>query len=300
MRVLPFTFIFGHNLNIVRIHLVVNLHRADAIEAAGKVYRSLQSKGVDFGAELDAAAHLPIPSVKPEDIGDCDLIISFGGDGTLIRAAHLCVCRSTPILGVYYGRFGFVTQCHPNEIGAAISSFLDKQAKIEERMMIQSTLIRNGKPIATLHSLNEAVVQRAATTRMLEFEITVDGQFLTSYPADGVVVSTPTGSTAYNLSAGGPIVSPQIQALILSAIAPHTLSSRALVLDPSSVIKVKMETRGDAILSFDGQSRLSMVSGDHVEISKSDRTVRLVTIDSLDFITKLSDRILWTRGGINT
>ena len=283
----------------MRINLVVNLHRPDAIEAAAKVHRGLESKGVTFGVELDAASVLSIPPVKPEDMGDCDLLISFGGDGTLIRAAHLASGKPTPVLGVYYGRFGFVTQCHPNEIGAAISSFLDKQAKIEERMMIQSTLLRHRKPIATLHSLNEAVVQRAITTRMLEFEISVDGQFLTSYPADGIVVSTPTGSTAYNLSAGGPIVSPQMEAMVLCAIAPHTLSSRALVLHPASVIKIKMETRGDAVLSCDGQSRLSMISGDEVEITRSDRTIRLVTIDSLDFITKLSDRILWTRGGLD-
>ncbi len=281
----------------MRINLVVNLHRADAIEAAAKIHRSLESKGIEFGVEVDAAEHLPIKPVKPEDISDCDLIISFGGDGTLIRAAHLNAGNETPILGVYYGRFGFVTQCHPNEIGAAISSFIDNQSKIENRMMIKSTLIRNGKRIASLHSLNEAVVQRAITTRMLEFEISVDGQFLTSYPADGIVVSTPTGSTAYNLSAGGPIVSPQMQALILSAIAPHTLSARSLVLHHESTINIKMETRGDAILSCDGQSRLSMISGDEVEITQSERTVRLVTIDSLDFITKLSDRILWTRGG---
>jgi len=277
----------------VRVHFVVNSHRGDALEAAAKTAKWLLARGMELGAEQDVAVTLPsVDTVAAESLADADLVISFGGDGTLIRAAHLCSAVGTPILGVYYGRFGFVTQCRPNEIGAAISLFLDGKATIQERMMVRTELVRQGAPIATLHSLNEAALQRAATTRMLSFEVMVNGRSLTRYPADGVMVCTPTGSTAYNLSAGGPIVDPRVQALILTAITPHTLTARPLVLGPDSVIELYVTTRGDAVLSCDGQSRLHMLSGDSVRITKSDRITRLLSVDEEDFLQKLADRLL--------
>lgn len=279
----------------MRVHLLVNTHREDAIQAAHRAAKTLIERGVEVGTEAEVAVMLGLAAVPPREIPNADLVITFGGDGTLIRGAQLCSEAGTPLLGVYYGRFGFVTQCHPHELGAALSQFLDGKSAIESRMMMQASLIRGGVSIATLHALNEASVQRAATTRMLDFEIEVDRQFLTRYPADGVVVATPTGSTGYNLSAGGPIVDPKLEALMLSAIAPHTLSARAFVLRPESRIVVRMETRGDAVLSVDGQSRLQMVSGDEVHLTRSPRTTRLVAVDDQDFLLKLRDRILWSR-----
>lgn len=255
----------------------------------------LKRRGVEIGVERDVAPLIDAPCVASEKLGDADLMITFGGDGTLIRASHVCSLYGTPILGVYYGRFGFVTQCTPNEIGAALSQFFDGKAVVEDRMMIQTDLMRSGRSVATLHSLNEAALQRAATTRMLTFEVCVDGHVLTRYPADGVIVATPTGSTAYNLSAGGPIVDPKVQALILTAITPHTLSSRPLVLNPSSVIDLDMETRGDAVLSCDGQSRLHLLSGDSVRMTRSPRVTKLISVDREDFLVKLSERLLWGR-----
>jgi NAD+ kinase len=281
--------------NTLRINVLVNTHREDAIEAARHTREFLVEHGVDVGADRESAEIVGARAMPLEQIADSQLVISFGGDGTLIRAAHVCSAVGTPILGVYYGRFGFVTQCKPNEIGAALSQFFDGKAKIEERMMVQTELIRAGQIVATMHSLNEAVLQRAATTRMLTFEVTVDGERLTRYPADGVLVSTPTGSTAYNLSAGGPVVDPRMQCLILTAITPHTLSARPLLLRPDSVIRLSMETRGDAVLSCDGQSRLHMLSGDEVRVTKSPRTTRLVSVDEHDFLQKLADRLLWSQ-----
>lgn len=248
-----------------------------------------------MGSELDVAALIDAQPLPTEELGDADLMISFGGDGTLIRASHLCAARGTPVLGVYFGRFGFVTQCQPSELGAALSLFFDGQAKVQERMMLQVELLRHGKSVATLHALNEAVLQRAATARMLNFEVTVNGRFLNSYPADGVLVATPTGSTGYNLSAGGPIVEPTLQCMILTAVTPHTLSTRPLVLAPTSNVHIQIETRGDAVLSCDGQSRLQMLSGDAVSVSRSERTTRLIALDDEDFLAKLTDRLLFER-----
>lgn len=275
--------------------MLVNTHRPDAIQAARQTCVFLAERGVEFAADRESAEAVDCPALSMEEIANANLVITFGGDGTLIRAAHVCSALATPILGVYYGRFGFVTQCRPNEIGAALSLFFDGKARIEDRMMVQTELIRAAQVVATMHSLNEAALQRAATTRMLTFEVDVDGKRLARYPADGVMVATPTGSTAYNLSAGGPIVDPRMQALILTAITPHTLSTRPLILRPDSIVRLTMETRGDAVLSCDGQSRLHLFSGDEVRVTKSTRTTRLVSIDEHDFLTKLAERMMWSQ-----
>ncbi len=279
----------------MRIHLLVNGHRADAVQAAKEAAVWLKGQGVEVGAERDSAPILGLDSVEPTRFSECDLAITFGGDGTLIRAAHLCSERGTPILGVYYGRFGFVTQCLNDRLVECLKSFLGGDAKIEQRMMLQVDLLRAGKSIASIHALNEMVLQREVMMRMMTFEVNINGKRLTSYPADGVLVSTPTGSTAYNLSSGGPICDPHVQALVLTALAPHTLSARPLVLNPDSEILINVSTNGDAVLSADGQVRLHILSGDQVRVVKSNRVTNLVTVEKDDFLLKLSNRLFWSQ-----
>ncbi|HEY3780085.1 MAG TPA: NAD(+)/NADH kinase [Fimbriimonadaceae bacterium] len=278
----------------MRVHLLVNAHRLDAVAAAKDTVRWLQGRKVEIAADPESAGILGVESRPLRSLCHSDLIICFGGDGTLIRAADICSELGTPILGVYYGRFGFVTQCDPHEIGSCLSEFMDGKATFEERMMLQTDLLRAGQVIASLHTLNEMALQRAITTRMLVFSVEVDGRHLTSYPADGVMVSTPTGSTAYNLSAGGPIMDPGVQALILTAIAPHTLSARPLILRPDSEVKLTVQTEGDAVLSADGQTRLHLLSGDLVRVTRSPRVTRLMCVDPYDFLRKLAQRLFWS------
>lgn len=279
----------------MRIHLLVNTHRADAIEAAKSTVRLLYEHHIHVGADHESAPYLNVEGVIPTHMADADLVISFGGDGTLIKAAALCSEKGTPILGVYYGRFGFVTQCVGAETGVCISQFLDGQALVEERMMLQTDLLRGQEVIASLHSLNETALQRDITARMMTFGVTVDGCKLTSYPADGIIVATPTGSTGYNLSAGGPIVDPRVQAMVLTPISPHTLSTRPLVLHPESEVRLSLQTQGDAVLSADGQTRLHLLSGDEVRIKRSPRVTRLLSVDQNDFLIKLGDRLFWSQ-----
>lgn len=280
----------------MRAHIICNLFRHDAIEAAKQAIAWLQAHHVEVATDREGAGYLGIEGISSEQLAICDLMISFGGDGTLIRAAHICSATGTPILGVFYGRFGFVTQCMPEEVGAALSQFLDGQSVVEERMMLQTQLLREGRVVATLHSLNEAAVQRSATTRVLTFDVQVNGHPLSRYPADGVMVATPTGSTAYNLSAGGPVVDPSLNAMIITAIMPHTLSARPLVIRPDATVDIWVETRGEAVLSCDGQSRLHLLSGDSVRITRSDRSARLIFVDEAEFFDKLADRFMWNKG----
>jgi len=278
----------------VRIHLLVNTHRADAFAAAKETVRSLRERQVVIAADPESAGLLGVESMGLRALSEADLMVCFGGDGTLIRAADICSEFGTPILGVYFGRFGFVTQCDPHEVGSCLSGFFDGTACFEERMMLQTDLLRATQAIASLHCLNEMALQRAITTRMLVFSVEVDGHHLTSYPADGVMVSTPTGSTAYNLSAGGPIMDPGVRALTLTAIAPHTLSARPLILRPDSEVRLTVQTEGDAILSADGQTRLHLLSGDLVKVTKSPRVTRLLCVDPNDFLRKLAQRLFWS------
>ena len=281
----------------MRVSILVNLYREDAIEAAKQAVSILHSKGIDVTTDRDGKTVLDIEAATGEDLGSADLMISIGGDGTLLRASHICSPHDTPILGVNYGRFGFVTQCPPDQLEAAINEFLDGQSKVEERLMVRAELVRAGKIVTDLHALNETVVQRSATTRLLTFDVCIDGDLIARYPADGVMVATPTGSTAYSLSAGGPIIEPHLKALLITAIMPHSLSSRPLVVSPDAVIEITIETRGDAVLSCDGQSRLHLLSGDMVRVTQSERKTRLVKVGHSDFLVKLSKRLGWSSRG---
>ena len=255
------------------------------------------ARGASVAVEPETARHVSLPVVSVADFPQADLVVAFGGDGTLIRAAQLCSESGAPILGVYYGRFGFVTQCTSEVLESCLEQIFAGKAKTESRLMLESRLLRGGQPVATLHALNETIVQRTVNAPMLTFQVTVDGYMLTKYPADGVIVSTPTGSTAYNLSVGGPIVDPTVQVLMLSAIAPHTLSSRTLILSPDSEIGLSVQDLGgDCVLSADGQARLHILEGDEVRIRKSSRVTNLITVDNDDFLIKLGRRLLWSKG----
>lgn len=280
----------------MRLHIVAALHRPDALAAASEAAAQFHAAGDEIGFERETARALGVDAVPSEQFAQCDLVIAFGGDGTLIRAAHLCANLGTPILGVYFGRFGFVTQCTAGELVTVVESFRRGETRLERRLMLQAELRRAGNTVATLFALNEITLQRTVTARMMTFRVSIDGRKLTSYPADGVLVSTPTGSTAYNLSAGGPILDPNIEAFVLTAIAPHTLSSRPLVIRPDSVISLRISSDGDAVLSSDSQTRLHILSNDEVRITRSPLVTNLVSVKPDDFLHKLGQRLFWSKG----
>jgi NAD+ kinase len=275
----------------LQINIVANIHRPDALEAARRTAERLVAEGHVVGVDSETGRKGNLPVVSNQEFGNAKMAIAFGGDGTLIRAAHLCAEQGTPILGVYFGRFGFVTQCTDERSYECISAFLAGEVPIESRMMLEAELMRNGKTIANVLALNEVVMQRAATARMMTFGVSIDGHFLTKYPADGILVTTPTGSTAYNLSAGGPIMDPSVEALNLTPIAPHTLTSRTLVLNSNSTIRLQVHSSEDAVLSADGQSRLHILGGDEILARRSNKVTNLVSVQKDDFLTKLFNRL---------
>ncbi|RYG23717.1 NAD(+)/NADH kinase [bacterium] len=278
----------------MHINFVGNLHRSDALEASERAAAWLLKRGHTVAAEPETARRTHLPSVSADAFGEADLVVAFGGDGTVIRAAHLASEQGTPILGVYYGRFGFVTQCTGEEIYQVLEAFFSGELSVERRMMLEAELLRGDRPVATLQAVNEAVLQRSVTSRMLTFDVRIDGYDLTRYPADGIIISTPTGSTAYNLSAGGPVMDPCAEALSLLPLSPHTLASRPLVLSPSRVVTLTVQQGdGDSVLSTDGAQRLHVLSGDVVRVRKSPRVTNLIRVEPNDFLIKLGRRLLW-------
>lgn len=278
----------------MQINFVGNLHRPDALRAAERAALWLQKRGHSVAAEPETAKLTGLTSVSDGAFGEADLAVAFGGDGTVIRAAHLASECGVPILGVYYGRFGFVTQCTGDEIYPILEAFFANELKIERRMMLEAELVRGDRSVTTLQAVNEAVLQRSVTSRMLTFDVRIDGYDLTRYPADGIIISTPTGSTAYNLSAGGPIMDPCAEALALVPLSPHTLATRPLILSPERVITLTVQQGdGDSVLSTDGSQRLHVISGDVVHVRKSPRVTNLIRVELDDFLIKLGRRLLW-------
>ena len=281
----------------MRVNLIVNLYRQDAIRAAKATADWLTTRGIEVGSDREGSTALGVQAHSPDQLASADLMMTFGGDGTLMRAAHLCAQSGTPILGVFYGRFGFVTQVKPEETGAALSQFIDGQSTIVDRMMVQTDLIREDRTVATLHSLNEAAVQRSATTRMLTFDTRVNGRPLSRYPADGIMVSTPTGSTAYALSAGGTLLHPSIAGWIIVPIAPHTLSNRPFVLADSSEVTIELVAGRDASASFDNQSLASLMHGDRITVKRSAHESRFLHPRGWNFFDTLRKKLHWNEGG---
>jgi NAD+ kinase len=207
--------------------------------------------------------------------GEFDLMVAIGGDGTMLRASHLCAPSGLPILGVNTGRLGFLIQVGQKEWQGAFDGLLAGEFWIENRMMLRAELNRAGETLGSWHALNEAVVTRGPSVRPVRLSASVDGQLLTNYVADGLIAATPTGSTAYALAAGGPILPPELRNILLVPIAPHLSVDRAVVLSEGTPVSITLRG-GDAVLSVDGQIPVGLAEGDVVEVRAGDYTTRFV------------------------
>src|SRR5271165_207198 len=200
---------------------------------------------------------------------ECELILVLGGDGTLIAAAREAAPLGIPVLPINLGSLGFLTSFTLDELYPALEETIAGHLEASERMMLTSSLVRDGEVVDSQRVLNEAVVTKGALARMIELELSIDGDFVCRYRADGLIVATPTGSTAYSLSAGGPIVHPAVESIILTPICPHTLSDRPLVVDDSCNVEMRLRGAAESVyLTLDGQKGLLMESEDRVLIAR--------------------------------
>jgi len=227
-------------------------------------------------------------------VDDTDLILSIGGDGTILRAVQVAVPGSTPIVGINLGRLGFMTELSVDEAVDKLPALLAEKGWIDERAMLEAELSPAGQdePVGTFHALNDVVVARGAIARMIYVEASIDGQPLTTYKADGMIVATATGSTGYSLAAGGPILHPQSQELILLPILPHLCSAYPMVLPHTAVVKLRITTAHQAIMSIDGHIHLPLNDGAVITVKHSAKTARFLRIrPETSFYSSLEQRL---------
>lgn len=245
------------------------------------------------------AAHIdnPLAETRPlEDIGkEINLAIVVGGDGTMLTVARALVSHRVPLLGVNLGRLGFLTDIPAEQMTAALTIILDGDFGLEERYLLDTEIMRGGKIIYSANAFNDTIISKAELSRLIEFEIYLDGEFVNSMRADGVIVATPTGSTAYALSAGGPILDPTLSAIVIVPICPHTLSDRPIVVGSDSVIEVLMTGNGHqaAQVTLDGQSNMVLNDSDRIYIRRSGIPIQLIHQSSRNHYDVLRAKLHW-------
>ena len=222
----------------------------------------------------------------PEDV-ECVLVL--GGDGTLIQAARDTIKRNIPLLGFNFGTLGFLAEIEKENMYMALDKLMKDEFYLESRMMLTGTVYRDGEAVMSDIAINDIVLNRSGALRTINYEIYVNGDFLYSCPADGIIISTPTGSTGYNLSARGPIVSPSSSMILITPICPHSLTSSSIVLSANDQVAVKMgpgrrNTNEAAVVTFDGAQSTNLIIGDYVEITQAKETTRLVKISKKSFV----------------
>lgn len=229
-----------------------------------------------------------------EDLAQrADLLVVFGGDGTILRAARLAATRGTPILGVNMGGFGFLAEVGTTDFAGVLPDLLGGRYHLEERMMLQADIERHDAPQSLL-ALNDMVVTKSGIARVLRLRVLVNGEHLASYPADGVIVATPTGSTAYSLSAGGPILDPRVQALVITPICPHTFNSRAVVVAGDDVVTVEVVAPDpEATLTVDGRVGVTLTAVRRVVVQRAAQRTRFIRLGDTSFYGILRTKLAW-------
>ncbi|HEY5616821.1 MAG TPA: NAD(+)/NADH kinase [Vicinamibacterales bacterium] len=291
-------------MTIRRVGIVAKHNLVAAAEHVARLGAWLAARGVEVVYERET---LSLAGVAGENVRtmsrdalpcEVDLIVVLGGDGTLLAmAARIAKTgRDIPILGVNFGSLGFLTEIRIDELTPSLESVLGGTATFDERAMLAAELDRNGVRVDSRVVLNDVVFTKAAISRMIELSVSVSGGFVTRVKADGLIVASATGSTAYNLAAGGPIVHPMVDAIVLTPIAPHTLTNRPVVIPGGAEIEVRPHGGADAdevFVTYDGQSGYALNDGDVVRVRKSDRMLRLVKASTRGYFEVLREKLKW-------
>jgi NAD+ kinase len=282
------------------IHKVGVISRPRPSDIAAVVPSLLQwliQHGIEVFVDTETAASAPLPGrerPREELPRIVDLLIVLGGDGTLLAASRLENERGVPILPVNLGGLGFLTSVTLAELYPILEQTLAGKNRTSERVMLEVRVIRGGIPAECHHALNDAVLNKAALSRMIDLTLTVNGEFVSDFKADGLIVSTPTGSTAYSLAAGGPIVYPRVSAFLVTPICPHTLTNRPLVVPDTARIEVTFVGPGEPVtLTLDGQVGIAIEPGDRVEIARARQRLRLVRAPERTYYQILRDKLKW-------
>lgn len=277
----------------MRIGLMINSMRQDAMGYARRAVAYLQQKGVKVYAEDDVTIQLG-DGVRPfSQAHDVSAVISLGGDGTLLRGAQYAMRWDAALLGINLGRVGFLTEVEPKDIENALSAVIEGNYRIETRPVLNIHVGKN-----TWYALNDAVLSRGVNARLITINAMVDGESAGRYVADGIVVATPTGSTGYSLSAGGPVIAPGVECMVITPICAHTLQHRPTVVHGGTCITLELNPADEqtACLQVDGQTRCELASGMRVEIHMDQHCIRLIRLKPERFFQLVRDKLTeWTR-----
>lgn len=273
------------------------VHRTNRIahETAHEVIAWLGKQSIATCLDAETAQRLERPDLlrPPEGFHDVEFLLTLGGDGTILTAARLAAPYNIPILGVHMGRFGFIAEAHPSDLFMHLSAILAGESRTEERMMIRADVWREGEVVHSRVGLNEVVV-KSAMSHLLRLKMYLGGAEFATYPADGIIVAVPTGSTAYSLSAGGPLVAPTVQALLITPICPHTLSARPMIVPSEETVDIELEAdEGPILCAVDGIEEFEVLPGDRISARRAEYTTRLIIMEHGTFYRKVRARYLY-------
>jgi NAD+ kinase len=278
------------------IAVFAKVHDPRCQGVAIELFNWLKSRDCEPLIEAHLARHLGCPGVSADEIPSrADLVIVLGGDGTLISTARTIGERDIPILGVNLGSLGFLTEIALDELYPALEQCLAGDFRVSERVMLHAVVERDGCEIASNLVLNDVVINKGALARIVDLKTKVDSFDLTTFKADGLIISTPTGSTGYSLSAGGPIINPSMNCVVITPICPHTLTNRPIVISDNSVVSVTVNSLDDEdiYLTLDGQVGLELRSGDTISVRRADHTAKLVMSKNRDYFAVLRAKLKW-------
>jgi len=286
----------GKEVDVKAVGIVGKKRMGKVVQTACELFHWLEARGVECVLEEDlATASEMIPRAPREELArGVDLLVVLGGDGTLLSAARLVAESGVPILGVNAGGLGFLTEVALDELYQVMELVLKGKTTVIKRAMLEATVLRGGEEVTRHHVLNDVVVNKGALARIIDLETHIDDHYLTTFKADGLIISSPAGSTAYNLSAGGPIVHPSLGCIILTPICPHTLTNRPLILPEDRTIGVSVgSVDGEVFLTFDGQVGYRVEEGDHLRVRTSPHKVSLIKSPHRTFYEVLRSKLKW-------
>jgi len=277
------------------IAIFAKVHDPRCQDVALQLISWLRGKGLVPLVEAHLARHIGFTETIINDIPDkTDLVVVLGGDGTLISVARLIGAHEVPILGVNLGSLGFLTEITLDELCASVDRYLSGDYKISDRIMLHVAVVRNGSIIEEKRVLNDLVINKGALARIIDLETTINGNYLTTFKGDGLIISTPTGSTGYSLSANGPILYPELECFVITPICPHTLTNRPIVVASDSLVTVELKCiKEDVFLTLDGQVGVELKCGDEIRIRKAEKRTRLIISSSRDYFEILRTKLKW-------
>ncbi len=281
----------------MRVAIVAHPRKPDAPEAVETVRKSLEKRGIEVVLEEETAALIKEKG-ESNFTEKADLVISLGGDGTLLQTLHRIGPSSIPIAGVNIGTLGFLTACTDEEVDVLSDHLAKGEMNVVERSMLKVEMIEEGGKAHEFLALNEAVLMRGETGRLVSLEARVDGELLNHYRADGLIVATPTGSTAYSMAAGGPLLGPHAGVFVITPICPHSMSNRSLVVGEQSVIELSPAGNGEEpiLFSVDGRDILRIAKDSVVRVSRHEESLRLVRLPGHSFYETLRKKLHWHGG----